>query len=247
MKIIIASKVKTLIGFLLIHMTYAQFQSEGELSIEKGILQLETTFLNQSEGAGAEKINYQQLPYNLLRYGVSNNTEIRLVINFEGTQQDSGQGLQYKIGNTQLGAKVAFNRRNDSKTKVAFFSHFIFPQNWDDFSNSSGYSNQLVLTENINSKFSVTSNFGYTHFSNGTRYYNYTAVAILNISNKFSVFIEPYGVFDAKSNSASNIDFGFSCFLSNLQFDFAIGTGIDNKMIHQGMVITWRPIRKAVK
>jgi hypothetical protein len=146
-----------------------------------------------------------------------------------------------------LGAKVAFNRRNDSKTKVAFFSHFIFPQNWDDFSNSSGYSNQLVLTENINSKFSVTSNFGYTHFSNGTRYYNYTAVAILNISNKFSVFIEPYGVFDAKSNSASNIDFGFSCFLSNLQFDFAIGTGIDNKMIHQGMVITWGPIREAVK
>ena len=78
-------------------------------------------------------------------------------------------------------------------------------------------------------------------------YYNYTAAAVLNISNKFSLFVEPYGDFDAKSNSASNIDFGFSYFLANLQFDFAVGTGIDNKMIHQGIVITWRPIKKAAK
>ena len=247
MKIIIAFKVSAFIGFLFIQMTYAQFQSEGELSIDKGILQLEITFLNQSKGVGTEKTDYQQLPNNLLRYGVSNNTEIRLVINLEGTQQDSGQGLEYKIGSTQLGAKVAFNKQNDSKTKGAFFSHLIFPKNWNDFSSSFGYSNQLVLKQNINSKFSLTSNFGYAHFSNRIGYYNYTAVAVLNISNKFSLFVEPYGVFDAKSNSASNIDIGFSYFLANLQFDFAIGTGIDNKMIHQGIVITWRPIKKAVK
>ena len=97
MKIIIAFKVSAFIGFLFIQMTYAQFQSEGELSIDKGILQLEITFLNQSKGVGTEKTDYQQLPNNLLRYGVSNNTEIRLVINLEGTQQDSGQGLEYKI------------------------------------------------------------------------------------------------------------------------------------------------------
>jgi hypothetical protein len=246
-KIIIAFKVSAFIGFLFIQMTYAQFQSEGELSIDKGILQLEITFLNQSEGVGTEKTDYQQLPNNLLRYGVSNNTEIRLVINLEGTQQDSGQGLEYKIGSTQLGAKVAFNKQNDSKTKGAFFSHLIFPKNWNDFSSSFGYSNQLVLKQNINSKFSLTSNFGYTHFNNSIGYYNYTAVAVLNISNKFSLFVEPYGVFDAKSNSVSNIDFGFSYYLANLQFDFAIGTGIDNKMIHQGMVITWRPLTKLLK
>ena len=241
MKIIIASKVIAIIGFLFIQTTYAQFQSEGELSIDKGVIQLETTFLNQSQGVGAQKIDYQQLPYNLLRYGVSNNAEIRLVINFEGTHKDSGQGLQYKIGSSQLGAKVAFNKQNDSKTKGAFFSHLIFPKNWNDFSSSFGYSNQFVIKQNINSKFSFTSNFGYTHFSNGMKYYNYTAVSILNISNKFSVFVEPYGVFDSKSNLLSNIDFGFSYYLVNFQFDFAIGTGINNKMIHQGMVITWRP------
>jgi len=246
-KIITACKATVLIGFLFIQTTHAQFQSEGELSIDKGILQFETTFLNQSEGAGAEKTNYQQLPNNLFRYGVSNNAEIRLVIALEGTQQDSGQAMLYKMGSIELGAKVAFNKQNDSKTKGAFFSHLIFPQNWDDFSNSFGYSNQLVLTQYINSKFSLTSNFGYTHFSNGMGYYNYTAAAVLNISNKFSLFVEPYGDFDAKSNSASNIDFGFSYFLANLQFDFAVGTGIDNKMIHQGIVITWRPIKKAAK
>ena len=247
MKIIIAFKVSAFIGFLFIQMTYAQFQSEGELSIDKGILQLEITFLNQSKGVGTEKTDYQQLPNNLLRYGVSNNTEIRLVINLEGTQQDSGQGLEYKIGSTQLGTKVAFNKQNDSKTKGAFFSHLIFPKSWNDFSSSFGYSNQLVLKQNINSKFSLTSNFGYTHFRNRIGYYNYTAVAVLNISNKFSLFVEPYGVFDAKSNSVSNIDFGFSYYLANLHFDFAIGTGIDNKMIHQGMVITWRPLTKLLK
>ncbi len=238
MKIIIASKVKAFIGFLFIQMTYAQFQSEGELSIEKGILQLETTFLNQSKGAGAEKIDYQQLPNNLLRYGVSNNTEIRLVINLEGTQQDSGQGFT-PIGNTNTSFTGVYDGAD------YFINNLTINR---VYSNNIGFFGFLIGSHSkYKFKVQFTSNFGYTHFSNGMGYYNYTAVAVLNISNKFSLFVEPYGVFDAKSNSASNIDFGFSYFLSNLQFDFAIGTGIDNKMIHQGMVITWRPIRKAVK
>ena len=69
MKIITACKATVLIGFLFIQTTHAQFQSEGELSIDKGILQFETTFLNQSEGAGAEKTNYHQLPNNLSDMG----------------------------------------------------------------------------------------------------------------------------------------------------------------------------------
>ena len=54
-------------------------QTESAVTVDPGILQIESGLLSQVEGEGVNRFKSIVLPTNLLRYGISNNVELRLV------------------------------------------------------------------------------------------------------------------------------------------------------------------------
>ena len=59
-------------------------QTESAITVEPGILQIESGIINQVDGDGANRFRNLIIPTNLIRYGISNRVELRMVFELDG-------------------------------------------------------------------------------------------------------------------------------------------------------------------
>ena len=60
------------------------------------------------------------LPTNLLRYGISNNVELRLVLQLDGEKTTTKTSYQFALGNVEFGTKIVLNKKDDPKSSNSF-------------------------------------------------------------------------------------------------------------------------------
>lgn len=217
-------------------------QTESAVTVDPGILQIESGLLSQVEGEGVNRFKSTVLPTNLLRYGISNNVELRLVLQLDGEKTTTNTSYQFVLGNVEFGTKIVLNKKDDPKVQFALLSHVKLPKNdWGNFSENLGFINRLSLAHDITNIISIGYNFGYDYFTNGQGNYTYTVALGIGVSEKLSIYGESFGSIFVNNIPLSNFDYGLAYLVkSNIQFDLSFGLGLNNEMNYQSIGISWR-------
>jgi len=100
-------------------------QTESSSTVGIGNLQIESGILVGYTGNEITSVRQILLPTNLLRYGLTQEIELRLLSQFE----------TYKIGDTsiqgisdlEIGTKIQILQDENKNTEIAFLSHLIVP------------------------------------------------------------------------------------------------------------------------
>lgn len=207
-----------LLGYTAIGQTIATDRpsalTENATSLYKNGIQLESGFLIELDSGKTQSISAPNL---LLRYGLTDKTELRLmndVLINEGNVE---------LGVWTIGTKIQLYESD--KMNLSVLSSTPLP-------NINGEMGSL-LEQPINAKVignyvvsnanSVGYTIGYTINQNEI---GYSLFLSHNFSDNISSFIELYGF-----NDQLNIDAGFAYIVQDkLQFDAYFGTGLNNKM-----------------
>ena len=207
-----------LLGYTAIGQTIATDRpsalTENATSLFKNGIQLESGLLIELDSGETQSISAPNL---LLRYGLTEKTELRLM---NDVLINEGNII---LGVWTIGTKIQLYESD--KMNLSVLSSTALP-------NVNGEMGSL-LEQPINAKVignyavSKTNSVGYTvGYTINQNEIGYSLFLSHNFSDKISSFIELYGF-----NDQLNIDAGFAYLIQNkLQFDAYFGTGLNNKM-----------------
>ena len=207
-----------LLGYTAIGQTIATDRpsalTENATSLYKNGIQLESGLLIELDSGETQSISAPNL---LLRYGLTEKTELRLM---NDVLINEGNII---LGVWTIGTKIQLYESD--KMNLSVLSSTALP-------NVNGEMGSL-LEQPINAKVignyavSKTNSVGYTvGYTINQNEIGYSLFLSHNFSDNISSFIELYGF-----NDQLNIDAGFAYLIQNkLQFDAYFGTGLNNKM-----------------
>ena len=215
-------------------------QTESSSTIQKGNLQIESGALLEFIG---EDVSYSErhllVPTTLIRYGVLDFAEIRIVSQIENVNNK----LTNVTGMTDLeiGTKLQLLKKDQSSLEIALLSHLIIPTGSKEVTgNRTGLINKICFSHKSNTNIDIGYNLGYNYFHDNTGDLTYSFVLGLGINDKLSVYLEPYGeVIDFKDH-LTNINSGITYLLKdNFQLDFSFGTGINYTFNYTAIGFSW--------
>lgn len=196
-------------------------QSDGTETVEKKQLQIETgvEFSKQDELTNALK------NMTLIRYGVSKQFEIRLSTEY---QQVTDSVKKTGFQPITLSCKNVICQQKGIRPAITLVSYLRLPITFSkDFrGDHPGYSFIAAFMHNLGSTVKFYSNIGIEgdQVSNAVDY-PATAEFNIDISKRFSAFIEYFGHYATHNEPENGIDIGFIyAILHNLSIDIAVGT-----------------------
>lgn len=208
--------------------------TESPNIVRKGFLQIETGgFYTES---GEDSFKTKETVYNttLLRYGLLDNLELRLGIDYLTTEFEvNGERVGERLNGTSpllLGAKIAIAEEKGWMPKIAVLGHLSLP-----FSAASDYKPEntgldfrFSFDHTLTDRSGIAYNLGAKlDAGNPEIAYIYTLAYGYDLSSKIGVYVELYGDFPEDTKANHNWDAGFT-YLANddLQFDLTFGSGI---------------------
>ncbi len=222
------------ISFLLIFLGYSAISqtiatdrpsalTENSTSLYKNGIQLESGFLIQLDSGETQPISAPNL---LLRYGLTEKTELRLMNDVLVDEEN------VELGVWTIGAKIQLYKSD--KVNLSVLPSIQISSVYDDIGSLSEQPiNAKVIGNYVLSKAnSVGYTIGYTFNNNEI---GYSLFLGHNFSDKISTFIELYGF-----NNQLNIDAGLAYLIQDkLQFDAYFGTGLNNKMVFASVGLSY--------
>ena len=222
------------ISFLLIFLGYSAISqtiatdrpsalTENSTSLYKNGIQLESGFLIQLDSGETQPISAPNL---LLRYGLTEKTELRLMNDVVVDEEN------VELGVWTIGAKIQLYKSD--KVNLSVLPSIQISSVYDDIGSLSEQPiNAKVIGNYVLSKAnSVGYTIGYTFNNNEIGYSFFLGH---NFSDKISTFIEMYGF-----NDQLNIDAGLAYLIQDkLQFDAYFGTGLNNKMVFASVGLSY--------
>lgn len=204
-------------------------QTESSVTVPMKSLQIETGFISEKQG------NTMRLAYNttLLRYGLSENLELRLGLEYQGE----------KIASTNIsgfsplyaGFKIAIREEDGWKPEVAFLGSIVMPFTANAaFEPAHTAANmRFAFSHTLSDRLSLGYNLGAEwNGNNTTPGYFYSLVLGVSLMDNLGMFIESYGTIIENNNSEHLFDAGFTyLILSNLQADISGGLGLNDNAI----------------
>ena len=197
--------------------------TENSTSLYKNGIQLESGFLIQLDSGKTKSISAPNL---LLRYGLTEKTELRLMNDVLVDEEN------VELGVWTIGAKIQLYKSD--KVNLSVLPSIQISSVYDDIGYLSEQSiNAKVIGNYVVSKAnSVGYTIGYTFNNNEI---GYSLFLGHNFTDKISTFIELYGF-----NDQLNIDAGLAYLIQDkLQFDAYFGTGLNNKMIFASVGLSY--------
>ena len=197
--------------------------TENSTSLYKNGIQLESGFLIQLDSGETQPISAPNL---LLRYGLTEKTELRLMNDVLVDEEN------VELGVWTIGAKIQLYKSD--KVNLSVLPSIQIPSVYDDIGSLSEQPiNAKVIGNYVVSKAnSVGYTIGYTFNNNQI---GYSLFLGHNFSDKISTFIELYGF-----NDQLNIDAGLAYLIQDkLQFDAYFGTGLNNKMVFASVGLSY--------
>ena len=211
-------------------------QTESSSTIQKGSVQIESGFLisQNSTNYNFNSTNERNIyfPSTLFRIGLTEKVELRLFNQYQQmcTQTNSFNGFN----NLELGLKLQLLQKENGFTEIAFLSHMVIPTAPSRLSetgeNNIGTINKLCVSHNIGEKVGLGYNVGYNYLNNRQGDFTYSLVLGIELNDKISTYIEPYGEFSDLDNTESNFNMGITYLLrDNLQLDYSYGLGLNHR------------------
>lgn len=208
--------------------------TEASSTVPKGFLQLETGAYYQSYEDNNIKTEDFTFNTTLVRYGLSNNVELRLGWDFqESVTHVNDQKLDNVTSGLSpllLGLKVYITEEKDWIPEISLIGHIYLPftAGADYRPETTGVDFRFSLSHTLSEKSSLGYNLGMSWGSDSPEAsYIYTIAYGYSISDKFGAFVELYGDFP-EDNKANHLwDAGMTYLISNdLQLDTSFGTSI---------------------
>ena len=214
-------------------------QTESSSTVPNGAFQLESGILLSYEESPVEKKRQFLLPTNLLRFGITNWFELRLVNQVEllKLNNDEFEGFS----DIEVGTKIQLLKKENINAEIALLSHLIIPTGSNFISNEKfGNINKLCVSHEINKILGISYNLGYNYFGSGIGDLTYSLALGVCINDKAGVYIESYGELINMNKFITNFDAGFTYLIKdNLQFDLSFGLGINQKMNYFSIGCSW--------
>ncbi|AOW20909.1 transporter [Urechidicola croceus] len=215
-------------------------QTEASSTVPKGSFQIEMGLVSQDFDKAT--IKSFQGPSTLIRYGLSDNFELRLFNQYESNKAKySGTDLKYSgLSDIEVGFKLQLLKKESVNTEIALMSHAILPTAKDALTNMKvGTINKLSISHVLSDKIGVGYNIGYDYVGEISSL-TYSLALGVSLSDKFGCYIEPYGSLSEGGFFESNFDFGVTYLAKdNLQFDISYGTGLNNNMHYFSTGFSW--------
>lgn len=214
-------------------------QTESSSTVGYGNLQLESGFLISYEEQ-IPIVNRQILaPTSLLRYGITNNIELRLLNQLE--LRKSGIIKNQGVSDLEVGLKIELFGNENCNTEIAYLSHLVMPTGTfglrgDKF----GTINKLAVSHELRPNVGIGYNLGYNYFGIDNGDLTFSLALGIGVNDKVGVYIEPYGEILNFEELVLNFDTGFTYLLKdNFQLDFSFGSGINHRMNYVSVGFSW--------
>ena len=206
--------------------------TEASSTIPKGFLQIETGTFFESFKKNQVKIESYTYNTTLLRYGLSNNFELRLGWDFqEGVTTVNNQKLDNVTSGFNpllLGMKIYIAEEKGWMPEIALIGHIFLPftASNDYRPETTGIDFRFSMAHTLSEKSSLGYNLGMAWGDDSPEAnYIYTLAYGYSISDKFGAFVEIYGDLPEDSKANHLWDAGLTYLISNnLQLDTSFGT-----------------------
>lgn len=219
-------------------------QTESSSTVPISAFQLESGILLSYEESTMKKKRQFLLPTNLLRFGITNWLELRLVNQIELLKfnNDEFEGFS----DIEVGTKIQLLKKENINAEIALLSHLTIPTGSKFISNEQfGNINKLCISHEINQFLGISYNLGYNYFGIGLGDFTYSLAFGVSINDKAGVYIESYGEVANMNAFINNFDAGFTYLIKdNLQLDLSFGLGVNQKMNYFSIGCSWLAERK---
>jgi len=205
--------------------------TESPNSVPNKSIQIETGIFYES----FEENNFKEVTYGynttLIRYGLFENFELRLGVNFEEEHfsLNTQELNNIKSGFSPLlaGMKVEIVDENGILPQIGLLGHVYLPfiASKDFRTETTGVDFRFSFAHTISEKSSLAYNFGAEWIDDTTNAsYIYTLVYGYNLTDKISLYAEVYGNFPESNNANHLWDAGITYLVkNNIQLDATVG------------------------
>lgn len=207
-------------------------QTESSSTIPKGSLQIEAGVLIESSKNDVFSERQILAPTALWRYGITKGIELRALTQYESIKNKLTDETYDGLSDLEIGTKIQFFRKENSKIEIAFLSHLVLPTASKELTNDKlGTINKLSISHAISESVGLGYNVGFDYFGYGDGNLTYSLAVGIGLGNNFGIYFEPYGaILDIETHDAS-FDAGVTYLpQENLQLDISYGTGINHNM-----------------
>lgn len=200
-------------------------QSFSPFVMPKGKVQAELGFLSERPNANLDTYNVTYLNA-LLRVGVLEWMELRITENYLGLRSDSES--VNGISPTTIGAKFHFMDEDGARPQMGLLAGVTLANGQKIFKANETVQDIRILFQNsLSDKVSIAYNIGTYRSSSTNAVGLYTLTFGFSMSDKLSLFIEPYGFFADGLPADHRMNGGGTFLLNdNFQIDLSGGVGL---------------------
>ena len=206
-------------------------QTESSITVPFKTLQIETGFVKEAQS------NTNTLAYNttLLRYGLLENLELRLGLEYLGEKNNVTDVNYTGLSPLYAGFKMNVREENGWKPEVAFLGAIVMPFTADAAFEPTytAASMRFSLSHTLSDRVSLGYNLGieWDGYSAEPGYFYSLALGI-NLMDDLGMYVESFGTIMKNNNSEHLMDAGFTyLILPNLQADISGGLGLTDNTI----------------
>lgn len=204
--------------------------------VPRRALQFEAGYTFSHLEANGEEVDSQRAPELLVRYGVGERVEVRLVL-AGWTLEASDSGDEDGLNDVSLGAKFALAQERGGRPQLGLLVGVSLPVGHSDFTSDHVIPEVLLLaTHTLSPRVGLTYNLGPSLVTStddrGTQTdvdLNYAVALSVATSGSVSLFAELYGAFILEGDRLDRHNFqtGTTVLLStNFQIDLRVGFGL---------------------
>jgi hypothetical protein len=202
-------------------------QTEASYLTPKGWLQIETGALIDNQNENIADIIYNTT---LIRYGLADNFELRLLQDYLGTSVNNTI-MNKGFSPFGFGAKIGIVNEHGWIPETALIGHlFLKTGHKAHKANSINPEFRFSFAHTLPNEFALSYNLGAEWDGNNT---DATAIYTLSIARSVigncSAFVELYGFLPENTAADHRFDAGVTYLIGNdLQFDFSVGIGLND-------------------
>jgi len=220
-------------------------QAESPLNVPAGFIQVEMGSNLENENISSttedENVKIFTIPGVLIRYGITDNIELRLGSEFlneksraklKSITQTETDFSTYGITPIEVGAKIHLMDEDKSAPETALLLGISLPLFNNSFDNPHlGGEIVLAMTNTVTKNFGISYNLGTVWDGNSTKPIGLYALSLgFELSKKISAFAESFGYVTKNEKPDHRLDAGFTyLFTRNLQADISGGLGISSR------------------
>lgn len=201
-------------------------QTECPFTVPKKYIQAEIGFTYENTGSHSYTM---LLPTTLLKYGITDKLELRLITEIEQTKTYTTK--QTGINPVKIGFKTKLIEEKGFMPMISFIGHLSLPHVASKENKADFYapSFRFTLQHTLSPRFSLGYNLG-AEWDGFTPepVFLYTLTTGFSISEKLGSYVELYGFLPQHNRSDHKIDGGLTYLLNNnMILDISAGTAID--------------------